>query len=477
MSDATQEEHGDDAQAHDAKADDSHGSDADDKQQGDSDEVRAGSLSLLGTVSLGTGVMISAGIFAILGQVAGLAGGLFPLAFLVGAVVVGFSAYSYVKLANAFPSSGGIAMFLRKEYGPGTATGVFSLLMFVSMVINESLVARTFGSYTLQVVPLEPVAFWAPALGVALLVGAFAVNAAGNETVQRTASATAFIKIAGLTVFAAAGLWLASWADVLGSSTDTGSSVQAGGFLAGVALAILAYKGFTTITNSGGEVVDPHRNIGRAIVISISICAALYLALAVAVAGNLSLPEIVAAQNYALAEAARPAFGDVGVWFTVALAIVATVSGVIASVFATSRMLAMLTRMKQVPRAKFRMPGGLRTQAMIFTVGIAIVLTIVFDLSRIAALGAIFYLIMDIAIHWGILRRLQSEIGANTAIVVIAIVLDLVVLGALLWINATTDALVLYVSAAGLVAIVVGERLLMRSHTDEEGHMHMEMDE
>ncbi len=140
MSDATQEEHGDDAQAHDAKADDSHGSDADDKQQGDSDEVRAGSLSLLGTVSLGTGVMISAGIFAILGQVAGLAGGLFPLAFLVGAVVVGFSAYSYVKLANAFPSSGGIAMFLRKEYGPGTATGVFSLLMFVSMVINESLV-------------------------------------------------------------------------------------------------------------------------------------------------------------------------------------------------------------------------------------------------------------------------------------------------------------------------------------------------
>ena len=95
----------------------------------------------------------------------------------------------------------------------------------------------------------------------------------------------------------------------------------------------------------------------------------------------------------------------------------------------------------------------------------------------IAALGAIFYLIMDIAIHWGILRRLRSEIGANTAIVIIAIVLDLVVLAALLWINATTDALVLYVSAAALIVIIVGERLLMRAHTDEDGHMHMEMDE
>ncbi len=33
------------------------------------------------------------------------------------------SAYSYVKLSNAFPSSGGVALFLREAYGPGTTTG------------------------------------------------------------------------------------------------------------------------------------------------------------------------------------------------------------------------------------------------------------------------------------------------------------------------------------------------------------------
>ncbi|MCL1693850.1 MAG: amino acid permease, partial [Actinomycetia bacterium] len=58
----------------------------------------AGSLSLFGAVSLGTGVMIGAGIFALTGQVAALAGDLFPIAFLAAAVVVTFSAYSYVKL-------------------------------------------------------------------------------------------------------------------------------------------------------------------------------------------------------------------------------------------------------------------------------------------------------------------------------------------------------------------------------------------
>jgi len=47
-------------------------------------------LSLLGSVSLGTGVMISAGIFVLMGQIAELVGDLFPLAFLVGAIVVSF---------------------------------------------------------------------------------------------------------------------------------------------------------------------------------------------------------------------------------------------------------------------------------------------------------------------------------------------------------------------------------------------------
>ncbi len=50
----------------------------------------------------GTGVMIGAGIFALTGQIAVLAGPSFPWVFAVAAVVTGFSAYSYVKLSNAF---------------------------------------------------------------------------------------------------------------------------------------------------------------------------------------------------------------------------------------------------------------------------------------------------------------------------------------------------------------------------------------
>lgn len=431
------------------------------------------SLSLVGAISLGTGVMIGAGIFAITGQTAALAGGLFPLAFLAAALVVAVSAYSYVKLSNAFPSSGGIAMFLKEEYGLGTTTGVFALFMYVSMVINESLVARTFGAYTLQVLDLTPASFWIPALGVFLLVVAFVVNVSGNRVIQTAEGAMAVVKITGIAIFAIAGLWFVEAANFTSGSKGTGFELSVDGFLAAVALGILAYKGFTTITNSGGEIVDPHRNTGRAIVISISICTVLYLALSIAVAGNLGLNEIIAAQDYALAEAARPAFGDAGVWLTVTLAIIATASGVIASIFAASRMLAMLTRMKEVPHRHFGLPGTVRTHTMIYTIVFAMALTIAFDLRRIAALGAIYYLIMDIAIHWGILRHLRSRIDVRPAIVAAAIVLDLVVLGALVWVKASTDPLILYVSAAGIALIVIGERLFMWSHTDSDGNMAM----
>ncbi|HMS24874.1 MAG TPA: APC family permease [Acidimicrobiia bacterium] len=437
---------------------------------------KADSLTLFGAVSLGTAVMIGAGIFAITGQAASLAGPWFPLAFLGAAIVVAFSAYTYVKLSNAFPSSGGIAMFLKEQYGLGAITGIFSMFMYVSMVVNESLVSRTFGSYLLQIIPLKPLSFWVPALGVTLLAIAFLVNITSNKVIQSTEGILAGVKILGLLIFAIAGIWLMSYSNLINKSNETSFTFSFEGFLAAVALCVLAYKGFTTITNSGGEIVEPKKNTGRAIIIAIGICFITYTLIALAVAGNLSLKKIISAQDFALAEAARPAFGNFGIWFTVIIAIVATSSGVIASVFAASRMLAMLTKMKEVPRKDIDMFDDLRTQTLIYTIAIAMLLTIFFDLRRIAALGAIFYLIMDIAIHWGLIHKLKGKVKFNKYIVWFAIILDSIILVAFIWVKTKSDIFIIYTSLIGIAVIVIAEILFMRSHTDSDGKMHMEMD-
>ena len=71
------------------------------------DNLNKSSITLLGGVAMGTGVMIGAGIFALTGQIAELAGPLFPLSFVAGALITALASYSYITMSNAWPSSGG----------------------------------------------------------------------------------------------------------------------------------------------------------------------------------------------------------------------------------------------------------------------------------------------------------------------------------------------------------------------------------
>ena len=471
----------------------------DDNKQNDDQGYKSGSLTLPGAVAMGTGVMIGAGIFALTGQIAELAGGWFPVVFLAAAVVAGFSAYSYVKLSDDDPSAGGIGMYLTRLYGKsglgGTVAAGMALLMYFSMVINEALVARTFGQYVMQmfVGPEEQVGgsgeggggggfgvlsgeWKIPALAVGLLIVAFGVNVLANKFIDKFQLVMAAVKILGIAVFAGAGLWVSglAWdsftgnagADAATSAGSAGGGESWFGVVAAVALGILSYKGFTTITNDGDELKEPEKNVGRAIIISLVICVAIYLLVALAVGGALSIPQIVEAKDYALAEAARPAFGQWGLYLTVALAIVACVSGVIASVFAVSRMLAMLVEMDLVPYKDVGILGRRQYTTLVYTIVFATLLAVFFDLSRIASLGAIFYLVMDLAIHWGVLTRLRHKIGANPIILVIALLLDAAILLAFVWVKGGSDPLVLGFAGVGLLVIFGGEWLYLRGRGD-----------
>jgi amino acid transporter len=434
-----------------------------------SDEtMEKGSISLGGAVGMGTGVMIGAGIFALTGQIAQLAGPYFALSFVIGAIVTSLSSYSYIKMSNAWPSSGGIAMILQKAYGPGAIAAAASLLMALSMVISESLVARTFATYVLRPFditggPLVPI------LAVGVILFAFLVNISGNRSVGLLSIIMAVIKIGGIAIFGIVALWSGGFSFPQASSTSTGFNMT--GFVASVALSILAFKGFTTITNSGGEITDPHRNVGRTIMISIAICVVVYLLVALAVGSNLTIDQIIAAKDYSLAEAAEPAFGQFGFYFTVVLAAVATTSGVLASVFAVSRMLAMLTDMKMIPHSHFGMSGSIRSHTLVYTVVLASILAVFFDLSRIASLGAFFYLVMDMLVHWGVFRHLRHEIGASGVILLSALVFDAVVLVAFTFMKLGSDPLIVLYAIIGITSVFLFERIYLSRWTAPQESM------
>lgn len=426
------------------------------------------SITLIGSVALGTGVMIGAGIFALIGQVAQLSGQYVIIAFILGATVAGFSAYSYICLSNAFPSAGGIAMYLKKAYGKSTITASAALLMVLSMVINESLVARTFGSYIHRLfdnfLPQESIII----LGVILVVFAFIINNVSNKSIQNVASLTSAIKIIGITIFSIVALMASSFEfDKLLPQASNANPASPLGFIASISLCILAYKGFTTITNSGSEIKNPHKNVGRSIMISIVICTLLYALVILAVTNSLTIDQLIEAKDYALAEAAEPALGQLGVIFTVIIAIVATVSGIIGSVFAVSRMSAMLVDMDMIPFYSFRKNQRTQKNTLIYISGISLFLTLFFDLSRIASLGAIVYILMDIIIHVGLIQKLKDQVSFKPLIVYSAIVLDVIVLIAFVVYKLMYDPFIVIVSLVSILVIFAMEKLYLRNKNSD----------
>jgi amino acid transporter len=418
-------------------------------------------LTLRGSVSLGAGVMIGAGIFALVGQVAGLAGDWFPIAFLGGAVVAAVSSYAYIRYSSVNPSAGGIAMLLKDAYGPGVVAGSFSLFMYVSMVVAESLLARTFGTYLLTPFGLQGSVVLVPVLGVLAIVAAAVVNLIGNRLVEGSATATAILKIAGIAILAIAGLVGASLSGDGLLANTSGQPVDVVGVLAGTTLCVLAYKGFTTITNQGDDIRDPQKNIGRSIAISIAICTVLYLLITASVESSLGAEGAVEARDFALAKAAEPLFGAWGVGLTVAIAVIATLSGLLASLYSVSRLYGMLQSMRQAPSLPARIPH----QPLLITAGLAIVVTVSLDLTQIASMGALLYLSMDIAVQWGLLRRLRDKVRVRRLVPLLAIVLDLIVLVPFIVIKAQSDLLTILVAAAVAAAIVSAQVLVVRVQT------------
>lgn len=149
-----------------------------------------------------------------------------------------------------------------------------------------------------------------------------------------------------------------------------------------------------------------------------------------------------------------------GVGITVAIAVIATLSGLLASLYSVSRLYAVLQDMKQAPSV----PKRISHQPMIITAGLGILATAFLDLSQIASMGAFLYLAMDISVQWGVIRHLRSKIQANAWVPVLTIVLDLAILVPFTALKLQNDLLTV-IAASVAAAIIVAQAVAARVRT------------
>jgi len=226
-------------------------------------------------VLYGVGITIGAGIYVLIGAVAGHAGRYAPWSFALAAAAMALTVGSYAELATRFPVSAGEAAYVRAAFASRTASTLTGLLTILIGVVASAAVALGAAGYIQQFVALPQ-----SAIVSALVVALGLVAAWGILESVLLASLFTLIEAGGLVMIIVAG-WQAGLplADVLLTPPPLEAATLSGIGYASL-LAFFAFIGFEDLANVVEEAKAPQRDIPRAMVLTLVISSALYLAVA-----------------------------------------------------------------------------------------------------------------------------------------------------------------------------------------------------
>ena len=361
-------------------------------------------LSLPAIFLYGLGTTIGAGIYALTGAVAGLAGMHTWLAFGVAALLAGISAASFAELAARHPRSAGEAVYVREGFGlPRLATAV-GLLAALAGCVSSATIANAFVGYLASLLELPR------ALGIVLFVGALGGLAFwGVRESVWTAAVVTLVEVGGLVlvvVFAADSL-----AELPARAAELAPPLEAGawsGILAGAFLAFYAFIGFEDMVNMAEEVRDVRRTLPLAILLTVAATLVIYVLLSL-VAVLVVPPAELARSDAPLVSVYERAGGP----FPAALAaigVMAMCNGALIQIIKSSRILYGLADQGALPRVLGRIHPRTRTPHWSTAIGggVVLVLALGFPLAPLARATSIITLVIFALVN-AALFRLQTR--------------------------------------------------------------------
>ena len=252
------------------------------------------SLTLPLITLYGLGTTVGAGIYALLGKVAGEAGVLVPFSFLLAAALAAFTACSFAELSSRLPKSAGEAIYVREGFNAPRLALVVGLLVAASGIVSAAAIANGAVGYLHEFMDL-PREFLIPV--IVLILGALAAWGISESVVMAGVFTVVELFGLGLVVWAAHESFgnFPDWAAEVGPSFAVGGGF---GVIAGAYLAFYAFLGFEDMVNVAEEVKEVRRNLPTAILLTLGATAVVYFVVALAAVLALPLGE--------LAESAAP---------------------------------------------------------------------------------------------------------------------------------------------------------------------------
>ncbi len=391
-------------------------------------------LGLWEAVALAVGTMIGASIFSIFGLGADIAGHNLPLVFVLSGLLALLVAYSYAHLGARIVSNAGPMEFILRGLGDNLLTGALSILTWFTYVVSIALFAKGFAGYFLPLVGAAATPLSTGVVETALITLFTALNFFGSRAVGRAEFIIVLVKVSVLGLFVVLGIWSVrpEWIKPVFDPLHDRHLLDA------TAIFFLSYMGFGLITNASENIENPARNVPRAIYLSILVVTVIYVGVAVVAVGNLPLEELKKAQDYALAEAARPFLGHFGYVLVSLGALFSIASAMNATLYGGANIAYALARDGELPEIFERKVWFSAPEGLYITSGLGLLFALFFDINGIASITSAVFMVIYLSVLYAH-YRLSGRYGGNRAFILFALVAVMTIFGVLLHYQWQTD--------------------------------------
>lgn len=305
-------------------------------------------LGLWQAMLTGVGIIFGAGIYALIGKAAVLAGNEIWLAFLLGAFVAAFTGLSYAELSSMFPKAGAEYVYTEKAFGKRAAFLV-GWLVIASGVIAAATVALGFGGYfgALFNIDIIPAA-------IGIVIVSSIINFIGVKQSAEIGVLFTLIESAGLVLIILIGL------PYFGSVNYFENPFGIAGVLKAAVLIFFAYIGFEEITRLSEETKTPRKIIPKALIGAIIISTIVYILVSVSAVSIINWNDL-GKSNAPIADVASKAFGGGAFLLFSVIALFATSNTVLLMLLATSRIAYGMAKDSPLPDALGKIHSRTRT--------------------------------------------------------------------------------------------------------------------
>ena len=358
-------------------------------------------LGFVGVYVIALGTTLSTGFFLLPGLAAKEVGALAPVAYLIAAIPLIPAMLSKVELATAMPRAGGVYYFLDRSMGPlmGTLGGLGTWLV---LCLKTAFALVGMGAYLSLFLP--DVSMLPISIGFALFFGL--VNIFG----AKGAGSFQLILVMGLVAIL---VWFMGGIFHINPDHFVGMfDVELDPLFGAAGLVYVSFVGITKVASVSEEVRDPEKNLPRGIFLGFLTALVIYAVGTVVMVGVLPMDEL-AGNLTPVAATAERLVGKWGVILVVVAAVLAFSSVANAGILSASRYPLAMSRDHILPGVFRRLSkSGIPVISVGLTVGLILVMLLLFEPIKIAKLASSFQLLLFAMICLAVIVMRESRIDS-----------------------------------------------------------------